>query len=121
MSRRVVRRGAVRAQSRDEAREILFRRFPYGRIAGLCPARRNASSGAWEYEVELRRSKEDLRQIHDGCQPSTPNRSIGLCSTILLPSGPKAGPNEEQSLLNRFKHLPRYHQPVDSTSVQCYS
>ncbi len=60
--RRVVRRGVVRASSRDEAREILLRRFPYGRIAGLYPAWRSAGSGAWEYELELRRSKEDLRQ-----------------------------------------------------------
>lgn len=53
--RRVVRRGVVRAHTRDEAREILLRRFPHGRIAGLYPVRRSAGSGAWEYEVELRR------------------------------------------------------------------
>jgi len=58
---RIARRGTVRAPSRDEAREILLRRFPHGRIAGLYPARRSAGSGAWEYELELRRWPDGRR------------------------------------------------------------
>lgn len=61
--RRVVRRGAVRASSRDEAREMLLQRFPHGRIAGLYPAWRSVGSGAWEYEVELRRWPDGRRLV----------------------------------------------------------
>ncbi len=63
--RRIVRRGAVRARSQDEAREILFRRFPYGRIAGLYPAERNLGCGRWEYELELRRRESSWRPVED--------------------------------------------------------
>ena len=63
--RRVVRRGAIRAASRDEAREILLRRFPHGRIAGLYPTWRDLGSGEWEYEVELQRWPDRRRHLRD--------------------------------------------------------
>lgn len=61
--RRITRRGVIRARSRDEAREVLMRRFPHGRIAGLYLEKRDLRSGEWEYEVELRRWRNAGRTL----------------------------------------------------------
>lgn len=58
---RIVGRGLVEACSRDEAREVIFQQFPFARLSGLFPAQRDASSGKWEYEVELVRARSRRR------------------------------------------------------------
>ena len=50
---RIVGRGLVEASSRDEARDQILDEYPFARLSGLFPAGRDASSGKWEYEVEL--------------------------------------------------------------------